>query len=101
MPASSRRCSDPSHRSPASTAKKRIKAANDTEYGLASYIYAITGSRLARRRIHRVGHGRRQSRRHLGCRGTVRRHQESGFGREGGVEGIEEYLDTKYIALTQ
>ena len=26
--------------------------------------------------------------------------KESGFGREGGSEGIEEYLDTKYIALT-
>ena len=25
--------------------------------------------------------------------------KESGFGREGGTEGIEEYLDTKYIAL--
>jgi succinate-semialdehyde dehydrogenase/glutarate-semialdehyde dehydrogenase len=23
----------------------------------------------------------------------------SGFGREGGDEGIEEYLDTKYLAL--
>jgi succinate-semialdehyde dehydrogenase/glutarate-semialdehyde dehydrogenase len=27
--------------------------------------------------------------------------KESGFGREGGTEGIEEYLDTKYIALTR
>ena len=26
--------------------------------------------------------------------------KQSGFGREGGTEGIEEYLDTKYIALT-
>ena len=26
--------------------------------------------------------------------------KESGFGREGGIEGIEEYLETKYIALT-
>jgi succinate-semialdehyde dehydrogenase/glutarate-semialdehyde dehydrogenase len=26
--------------------------------------------------------------------------KHSGFGREGGSEGIEEYLDTKYIALT-
>ena len=26
--------------------------------------------------------------------------KESGFGREGGFEGIEEYLDIKYIALT-
>jgi succinate-semialdehyde dehydrogenase/glutarate-semialdehyde dehydrogenase len=25
--------------------------------------------------------------------------KESGFGREGGPEGIEEYLATKYIAL--
>ena len=27
--------------------------------------------------------------------------KQSGFGREGGSEGIEEYLDTKYIALTK
>jgi succinate-semialdehyde dehydrogenase/glutarate-semialdehyde dehydrogenase len=25
--------------------------------------------------------------------------KESGFGREGGFEGIEEYLDTTYVAL--
>lgn len=25
--------------------------------------------------------------------------KESGFGREGGAEGIEEYLSTKYMAL--
>ncbi|MBJ7347680.1 MAG: aldehyde dehydrogenase family protein [Thermoleophilaceae bacterium] len=25
--------------------------------------------------------------------------KQSGFGREGGLEGIEEYLETKYVAL--
>ena len=25
--------------------------------------------------------------------------KQSGFGREGGVEGIEEYFNTKYVAL--
>ena len=25
--------------------------------------------------------------------------KQSGFGREGGYEGIEEYLDTKYVAV--
>jgi succinate-semialdehyde dehydrogenase/glutarate-semialdehyde dehydrogenase len=25
--------------------------------------------------------------------------KQSGFGREGGVEGIEEYLETKYVAV--
>ena len=25
--------------------------------------------------------------------------KESGFGREGGNEGIEEYLETKYVAM--
>jgi succinate-semialdehyde dehydrogenase / glutarate-semialdehyde dehydrogenase len=25
--------------------------------------------------------------------------KQSGFGREGGSEGIEEYLDTKYVAI--
>jgi succinate-semialdehyde dehydrogenase/glutarate-semialdehyde dehydrogenase len=27
--------------------------------------------------------------------------KQSGFGREGGFEGIDEYLETKYIALTK
>jgi succinate-semialdehyde dehydrogenase/glutarate-semialdehyde dehydrogenase len=26
--------------------------------------------------------------------------KQSGFGREGGYEGIEEYLETKYCAVT-
>jgi succinate-semialdehyde dehydrogenase/glutarate-semialdehyde dehydrogenase len=26
--------------------------------------------------------------------------KQSGFGREGGYEGIEEYLDTKYVAIS-
>jgi succinate-semialdehyde dehydrogenase/glutarate-semialdehyde dehydrogenase len=26
--------------------------------------------------------------------------KQSGLGREGGAEGIEEYLETKYVALT-
>ena len=25
--------------------------------------------------------------------------KQSGFGREGGTEGIEEYLETKYVAM--
>ena len=25
--------------------------------------------------------------------------KQSGFGREGGLEGIEEYLETKYVAI--
>ncbi len=26
--------------------------------------------------------------------------KQSGFGREGGLEGIEEYLETKYVAVS-
>ena len=33
-------------------------------------------------------------------RGTVRRDEgQSGFGREGGVEGIHEYLETQYVGI--
>ena len=104
-PASSRRrCSGPSRRSPASTPRKRaIAAANDTEYGLAAYIYTRsrwTGRCGSPRRIESgmVGVNRgvisdagRAVRRRQGVRASAAK---------AGSEGIEEYLDTKYIALT-
>jgi succinate-semialdehyde dehydrogenase/glutarate-semialdehyde dehydrogenase len=31
--------------------------------------------------------------------GAVRRRQAVGFGREGGAEGIDEYLEVKYVAM--
>jgi len=78
-----------------------IKAANDTEYGLASYIYTQSLDRALRVaesiESGMVGVNRGVISDAAAPFGGIK---ESGFGREGGVEGIEEYLDTKYIALT-
>ncbi|MGB3484732.1 MAG: NAD-dependent succinate-semialdehyde dehydrogenase [Mycobacterium sp.] len=78
-----------------------IKAANDTEYGLAAYVYTQSLDRALRvaeaLESGMVGVNRGVISDAAAPFGGVK---ESGFGREGGSEGIEEYLDTKYIALT-
>ena len=84
------------------TEDEGVAAANDTEYGLAAYVYTQSLDR-ALRVAERVESGM------VGVnRGVISDAaapfggiKESGFGREGGSEGIEEYLDTKYIALTK
>ncbi|MEX1141449.1 MAG: NAD-dependent succinate-semialdehyde dehydrogenase [Thermoleophilaceae bacterium] len=77
-----------------------IAAANDTEYGLVAYLYTRDVKRAIRvcERIETGMIGLNQ--------GIVSNPaapfggiKQSGFGREGGHEGIEEYLETKYIAL--
>lgn len=79
-----------------------IAAANNTEYGLASYIYTESLDRALRVaeaiESGMVGVNRGVISDPAAPFGGVK---ESGFGREGGYEGIEEYLDTKYIALTK
>ncbi|OCB22489.1 NAD-dependent succinate-semialdehyde dehydrogenase [Mycobacterium intracellulare] len=83
------------------TEAEGVAAANDTEYGLAAYIYTKSLDRALRvaEGLHAgmVGINRGVISDPAAPFGGVR---ESGFGREGGSEGIEEYLDTKYIALT-
>ncbi len=84
------------------TEEEGIAAANDTEYGLASYIYTESLDRALRvaeaLESGMVGVNRGVISDPAAPFGGVK---ESGFGREGGYEGIEEYLDTKYIALTK
>jgi succinate-semialdehyde dehydrogenase/glutarate-semialdehyde dehydrogenase len=79
-----------------------VAAANNTEYGLASYIYTESLDRALRVaeaiESGMVGVNRGVISDPAAPFGGVK---ESGFGREGGIEGIEEYLDTKYIALTK
>ncbi|OZF56305.1 NAD-dependent succinate-semialdehyde dehydrogenase [Rhodococcus sp. 14-2470-1b] len=83
------------------TEEEGIDAANDTEFGLASYIYT-RGLDRALRVADAIDSGM------VGVnRGVISDAaapfggvKDSGFGREGGSEGIEEYLETKYIALT-
>ncbi len=83
------------------TEEQGIAAANDTEYGLAAYIFTESLDRALRvaERVEAgmVGVNRGVISDPAAPFGGVK---ESGFGREGGIEGIEEYLDIKYIALT-
>lgn len=83
------------------TEEEGIAAANDTEYGLAAYVYTKSLDRALRVaegiESGMVGINRGVISDAAAPFGGIK---ESGFGREGGIEGIEEYLDTKYIALT-
>ncbi|NUS45297.1 MAG: NAD-dependent succinate-semialdehyde dehydrogenase [Mycobacteriaceae bacterium] len=82
------------------TEAEGVAAANDTEYGLAAYIYTKGLDRALRvaeaLESGMVGVNRGVISDPAAPFGGVK---ESGFGREGGYEGIEEYLFTKYIAL--
>jgi succinate-semialdehyde dehydrogenase/glutarate-semialdehyde dehydrogenase len=84
------------------TEEQGIAAANDTEYGLAAYIYTESLDRALRVaesiQSGMVGVNRGVISDPAAPFGGVK---ESGFGREGGFEGIDEYLDVKYIALTK
>ncbi len=77
-----------------------ITAANDTEYGLAAYVFSKSIDR-AFRVIEQLDTGMIGLNQGLVSNasapfGGVK---QSGFGREGGPEGIREYLATKYVAL--
>src|ERR1700759_3087599 len=84
------------------TEEEGVAAANDTEYGLAAYIYTRDLDRALRAaeglESGMVGVNRGVISDPAAPFGGVK---ESGFGREGGFEGIDEYLETKYIALTK
>ncbi|WP_336084371.1 NAD-dependent succinate-semialdehyde dehydrogenase [Nocardia sp. SSK8] len=83
------------------TEEEGVAAANDTRYGLVSYVYTRDLDRALRiaeaMETGMVGVNRGVISDPAAPFGGVK---ESGFGREGGTEGIEEYLDTKYIALS-
>jgi succinate-semialdehyde dehydrogenase / glutarate-semialdehyde dehydrogenase len=84
------------------TEEEGLAAANDTEYGLAAYIYTRSLDRALRVaegvQSGMVGVNRGVISDPAAPFGGVK---QSGFGREGGFEGIDEYLDIKYIALTK
>ena len=80
--------------------EEAIGAANDTEFGLVAYLYTAELNRALRvaERLETGMVGVNQ--------GIVSNAgapfggiKHSGFGREGGPEGIQEYLEVKYVAL--
>jgi succinate-semialdehyde dehydrogenase/glutarate-semialdehyde dehydrogenase len=77
-----------------------IAAANDTEYGLVAYVYTRDIKRALRvcERLETgmVGLNQGMVSNPAAPFGGIK---QSGFGREGGVEGIDEYLETKYVAV--
>jgi len=76
-----------------------IELANSTPYGLAAYVFTREGER-ARRVIRRLRFG------HVGLNTGSRPApeapfggmKESGFGREGGLEGLLEFCETQVVA---
>ena len=83
------------------TEDEAVALANDTKYGLASYFYTRDLDRVARvsaaLEYGMVGVNRGVISDAAAPFGGIK---ASGLGVEGGSEGIEEYLNTKYIALT-
>ena len=77
-----------------------MAAANATEYGLVAYAYTSDLDRAVRVaegiKAGMVGLNQGVVSNPAAPFGGVK---QSGFGREGGREGIEEYLDVKYVAL--
>ncbi len=78
-----------------------VAMANDTEYGLASYVYTNDLSRAwrtaERLRFGIVGINDINP---TGAAAPFGGVKESGLGREGGQEGISEYLATKLVGLS-
>jgi succinate-semialdehyde dehydrogenase/glutarate-semialdehyde dehydrogenase len=77
-----------------------IAAANDTEFGLVAYLYTRDLKRalrvVERLETGMVGLNQGMVSNPAAPFGGIK---QSGFGREGGYEGIEEYLETKYVAV--
>jgi succinate-semialdehyde dehydrogenase/glutarate-semialdehyde dehydrogenase len=81
--------------------REAIELANDTTYGLASYIYTQNIGRAVRvaeaLRFGIVGINDINPTAAAAPFGGV---GDSGVGREGGAQGIEEYLDVKLVGIT-
>ena len=77
-----------------------IAQANDTEYGLVAYVYTRDLNRafdvMERLETGMIGLNQGMVSNAGAPFGGVK---QSGFGREGGPEGLEEYLETKYVAM--
>jgi succinate-semialdehyde dehydrogenase/glutarate-semialdehyde dehydrogenase len=82
------------------TDEEAIALANDTEYGLISYVYSGDLARALRAaeaiESGMVGINRGLLSDPAAPFGGVK---QSGLGREGGFDGIHEFLETKYIGV--
>jgi succinate-semialdehyde dehydrogenase/glutarate-semialdehyde dehydrogenase len=80
--------------------EESVRQANATEFGLVAYVFTRDIKRALRvvegLETGMVGLNRGLVSNAAAPFGGVK---SSGFGREGGSEGIEEYLDTKYVAI--
>ncbi len=80
--------------------EEAVAAANDTEYGLVAYVYTSDLKRALRvcegLETGMIGLNQGMVSNAGAPFGGVK---QSGVGREGGNEGIDEYLDTKYVAV--
>ncbi|HEX6149553.1 NAD-dependent succinate-semialdehyde dehydrogenase, partial [Nocardioides sp.] len=80
--------------------QEAVERANSTEYGLTSYVFTRDLARTVRLAesldFGMVGVNTGLVSNPAAPFGGVK---ASGFGREGGFEGIEEYLDTTYVAI--
>ena len=84
-----------------SSEEQALAAANLTEYGLVAYVYTRELARAFRvcegLETGMVGLNQGVVSNAAAPFGGVK---QSGFGREGGFEGIDEYLETKYVAIS-
>ncbi len=84
-----------------SSEEQALAAANLTEYGLVAYVYTRDLARTFRvcegLETGMVGLNQGVVSNAAAPFGGVK---QSGFGREGGFEGISEYLETKYVAMS-
>jgi succinate-semialdehyde dehydrogenase / glutarate-semialdehyde dehydrogenase len=83
-----------------SSEEEAVAAANNTEFGLVAYVYTRDIKRALRvvegLETGMVGLNQGLVSNPAAPFGGIK---QSGFGREGGPEGIEEYLETKYVAV--
>ena len=84
-----------------SSEEDAVQAANRTQYGLVAYLYTRDLGRAFRvceaLETGMVGLNQGVVSNPAAPFGGVK---HSGFGREGGFEGIAEYLETKYVAMS-
>ena len=82
------------------TEEEAIRMANDTEFGLAAYFYTQNNARVWRvmekLEYGMIGINEGILSTEIAPFGGIK---ESGIGREGGIEGLNEYLETKYACI--